>query len=168
MRAVAELINRISKLETRLGGVVRLGSVSHVDPVKQRMRVRLGGTDAQPFLSPWVPYGQTAGAMKFHNPPSVGQQFALFSDNGNMRQAVALPFTWSDQNTSPSQLGNEHVMTFGSVKVSIRDKQLLVEVGGAKFDITDQKITLELGGTRFEWTQSEFNAAASLVNWTTG
>lgn len=166
MKAFAEIINRIAKLETRMGNMVRYGTVSQVDAAKKKMRLRLGSSDEDAFLSPWVSYSQTAGALKIHTPPSVGQQFAMFSDNGNLKQAVAMPFTWKDGNESPSDLGNEHVLTYGSVKMAIRDKQAIIEVGGAKIDVTDQKITFELGGTKVELEAGNFKVAAQQVDWT--
>ncbi|MCZ8101544.1 MAG: phage baseplate assembly protein V [Burkholderiales bacterium] len=168
MISFIQAVSRLLESETRNSNNLRFGTVSEVDPAKQRMRMRLGGTDAEPFLSPWLPYGQTAGALKLHSPPSIGQQFALMSNGGDLRQSVAVPFTWSDENASPSTLGNEHVMTFGSVKMAVREKQVIAEIGPAKIDITDEKITVQVGATKFEWTSAGFTAVSASVDWTKG
>ncbi|MFC5509271.1 hypothetical protein [Bosea massiliensis] len=152
MRTISEIINRIAKIETRISNMVRFGTVAQVDAKRKEVRLRLGSDDSDPFLSPWVPYSQTAGALKIHTPPSVGQPFALMSDNGNMRQSVAVPRTWDNENPSPSEKGDEHVLTFGSVTAAIRGKQVIAEVGGAKFDVTDEKVTILIGGRSVELT----------------
>ena len=111
MREVVELAARIAELERRFSGVMRHGTVEEVDAAKQRIRLSFGkDVDGKPFLSPWVPYAQIAGALKVHTPPSKGQQFTALSPNGDWQQAVALPMTWSDQNQSPSSNGDENVL----------------------------------------------------------
>jgi len=145
MRELVEAVARVAELERRVAGMVRHGTVEQVDPQKQRVRLRLGGTDDKPFIGPWVPYAQIAGALKVHTPPSVGQQMTLLSPTGDPRQAVALPMTWSNQNASPSQKGDEHVLTFGSCRIELRGNEIVVKV---------PRILIECDGSTFELTGS--------------
>lgn len=137
MDALVELFRRIADIERRMANVVRHGTVAEVDP-KGRVRLKIGeNKDGSPFLSPWVPYSQVAGALKVHSPPSVGQQMTLIAPTGDTKQAVALPMTWSNQNTAPSEQGNEHVLTFGQVRL---------DMTGGKLKITAPEIELVAGG----------------------
>lgn len=132
---VLELRQRLQILEGRTARSMRDAPVTHVDPAKGLCRVRLGGTDAEPFLSPWVPYSQMAGAVKGHVPVSVGQNVTLFAPGGDLMQAKVLPFTWSDANASPGS-GADPVLTYGNVKVEVTAGGLKVTVGGTVFDLT--------------------------------
>ena len=167
MRWFSEILQRISKLETRTQNMTRFGTVTHVDPKKQQMRVRLGGTDAKPFLSPWIPYSQTAGAMKFHNPPSVGQQMMVLSDGGNTKQSVGMPMTWKNDNQSPSDKGNEHVMTFGSSTVIIKENEITAKVGPAYITLTQQKLMIVIGNTSIVMDDGSLTGKSFLYNWYT-
>ena len=151
MREVVELAARIAELERRFSGVMRHGTVEEVDPGKQRIRLNFGkDVDGTPFLSPWVPYAQIAGALKVHTPPSKGQQFTALSPNGDWQQAVALPMTWSDRNTSPSSNGNENVLTYGNVTATIKDGLCEVVVGAASLNLTSAAVTIKVGGVNVE------------------
>lgn len=167
MRWLQELLSRISKLETRTQNAVRFGVVTHVDPAKQLMRLRLGGTDAKPFLSPWMPYAQTAGAMKIHNPPSVGQQMMAISDGGNMKQAVGMPMTWSNNNQSPSDKGNEHVMTFGNSTVIVKADEITARVGPAYITLTQQKLMIVIGNTSIVMDDGSLTGKSFQFDWFT-
>lgn len=136
IRELVELLNRVNELERRVSGLMRHGTVHEVDPAKQVMRLRLGDdVKGQPFLSPWIPYAQIAGALKVHTPPSVGQQYTAMSPTGDWQQAVGVPLTWSNDNPSPSDKGDEHVLTFGQVKVTIKEQLLQIEVGSTKWEL---------------------------------
>ncbi len=144
---LVELASRVADIERRLSGAVRHGRVAKVDTKKQRMRLDLGpahGTDGR-FLSPWVPYAQMAGALKVYTPPAEGQQYTLMSPSGDFRQAVALPLTWSDSNPSPSDDPDENVITYGNVRMTLRDDLVQIQVGGVTFKITGDGIDITGG-----------------------
>lgn len=125
---LAHLVVRMAELERAFAGLFRHGTVEEVDPKKQIVRIKLGDDDdGNPFLSPWIPYGQTAGAFKWHNPPSKGQQMTMLAPVGDWPQAIAMPMTWSDDNKSPSEKGDEHVMTFGNVKIVVTGDKVTIE-----------------------------------------
>lgn len=137
MKAIADLVLRVSELERRQANMIRHGPVEEVDPKKQLVRIGLGVDDqGKPILGPWVPYAQIAGAMKVHSVPSKGQNMTMMNPGGDFRQAVCVPMTWSDNNKSPSEKGEEHVLTFGNVNVTIKDGSVKITVGGHSLDIT--------------------------------
>lgn len=145
---LVELASRVAELERRFSGTMRHGTVEEVDPAKQIIRLNFGESDdGKPFLSPWIPYAQTAGALKVHTPPSKGQQFTLLSPTGDWQQAVAIPLTWSDKNKSPSQKGDENVLTFGQVKGTIKEKLVETKVGGTTVKQTDSDLKINTSGT---------------------
>ena len=147
MRELVALVARVAELERRFSGMMRHGTVDQVDPAKQRVRLNFGkDEDGNPFLSPWIPYAQLAGALKVHTPPSKGQQFSSLSPNGDWQQAVALPMTWSNQNASPSNAGDENVLTFGNVRATIKNDQCKIVVGSATFEISGSKVEAKVGG----------------------
>ena len=147
MREIVELAARIAELERRFSGMMRHGTVEEVDPGKHRIRLKFGtDVEGNPFLSPWIPYAQVAGTLKVHVPPSVGQQLTLMAPAGDWQQAVAIPFTWSNQNPAPSNAGDENVLTFGDVRVTLKDGHLEISAAG---------VTLELTGNGFAITGGE-------------
>jgi phage baseplate assembly protein gpV len=153
IRELVELASRVAELERRFSGTMRHGTVEEVDAGKQIVRLNLGkDVDGKPFLSPWIPYAQIAGALKVHTPPSKGQQFTMLSPTGDWQQAVALPMTWSDQNQSPSGSGDENVLTYGNVRVTIKDDLTKVLVGGTEFEITSGQVHIKVGGVTVEIT----------------
>lgn len=126
---LAEILRRTAEIERRVDGVLKQGPVTHVDTKAGTVRVRLGGADGEPFLSPPIPYTQIAGGLKVHAPPTVGQQMTVMSGAGDFRQGIAVPMTWSDSNASPSKKSDENVLTFGDVRVELRDDELLIKIG---------------------------------------
>lgn len=150
---LVELASRIAELERRFSGTMRHGTVAEVDAGKQIVRLNLGkDVEGKPFLSPWIPYAQIAGALKVHTPPSRGQQFTMLSPTGDWQQAIALPMTWSDQNQSPSGNGDENVLTYGNIRATIKDDLTQVHVGGTKFEITSSHVRITVAGVSVEIT----------------
>jgi phage baseplate assembly protein V len=153
MSAFNELVVRVAELERRMSRTKLRGAVTDVDAQKHRIRVRIGGTDDEPMKSPWIPYAQIAGALKLHSVPSVGQQMDVYAPDGVPEQALAIPMTWSDENPSPSQNKDEHVLTFGSVRITLTADKLSAKVGESEVEIksgainvVSQKIFNAVGG----------------------
>lgn len=142
---IVALLERVGELERRVSNSIRHGPVTDVDAKKQLCRLRLNPeTEQEAFKSGWVPYGQMAGAFKFHNPPTVGQNMTLLSPGGDASQSIAVPFTWSDKNPSPGDKEEEHVVTFGDLKISYKKDKLTLSVGSASITIEkDKNILME-------------------------
>lgn len=131
-----DLAFRIAILEQRLASMVRHGPAAEVNAAEGWVRLNLGEGEDGPLLSPKINYAQMAGGLKLHAPPTVGQNMTIIAPNGDMRQAIAVPMTWSDQNESPSDKADENVLTFGSVRIALTDGGVKVTVGGFSIDIT--------------------------------
>lgn len=149
IREIVELVARVTDLERRVAGVMRHGKVAEVDPGRQRMRLDFGPTHGGQgrFLSPWLPYAQFSGALRVHTPPTVGQQFAVMSPSGDFQQAVAVPLTHHAGNPSPSTAGDENVITYGNVRMTLADDLVHVDVGGSLLKMTAAEITLSTNGS---------------------
>ena len=151
MREIVELAARIAELERRFSGMMRHGTVEEVDTSRHRVRLKFGtDVEGKPFLSPWIPYTQVAGALKIHVPPSVGQQFTLMAPAGDWQLAVAVPFTWSNQNAAPSESGEENVITFGDVRVTLKDGLLEVTTAGVTVALTSDGLAITGGQFRHD------------------
>ena len=130
MRELAAVHASVAREEARGANSLRPGVVTHVDvsnPAAPRVRLRLGGTEAEPFLSPWVPFGQSAGALKLHSP----QQMVLHAPSGVWEQGYAQPLGFSQAQPSPSSSADEHVLTFGEVRIELGLDRLEFQVGPA-------------------------------------
>lgn len=150
---IVKLTQRIAELERRVRGMHRAGTVVEVDPAAGTVRLKLGeGRDGEPYLSAPIPYVQTAGAMKFHNPPSVGQQMAVFSPDGDLRQAIAQPLGFSDAEVSPESAGDAHVMTFGAVRLTLKGGELSVSIDGVTVKISGSGLSVTGGGVSHNGT----------------
>jgi phage baseplate assembly protein V len=138
---LVEIYGKLAELERRQANMIRHGRVTDVDAKKQLVRIRLNPDDEQETLkSGWVPYSNFGGEYKFHNPPSVGQNMTLMSPGGDPRQSIAMPFTWCNQFSSPSDKQDEHVIKFGDFKMTIKKDNLKIEVGNSSIEMTKDKI----------------------------
>lgn len=140
------LAQRVENLERLMRGAFRQGTVSEVDPGAGTVRLKFGENEHGEFLSAPIPYAQTAGALKVHSPPSAGQQMIAMSPGGDLRQAVAMPLGFSEENASPSGAGDQHVMTFGSVAMQLSGDGLSVLVGGVSVLIDGSGFHVTGGG----------------------
>lgn len=148
---LVDMIRRTAEIERRLDGIVKQGPVAEVDPAAGTVRIRLNEAGAaEPFLSPPIPYAQLAGALKVHTPPSVGQQMTIVSGAGDFRQGLAVPMTWSDQNAAPSDKADEHVLTFGDVRLDLKADSLTITVGGVTLAISGSGVAVSGGEVRHD------------------
>jgi phage baseplate assembly protein gpV len=132
------LRRRITELERRQRGQMRTGVVDEVDPGNGRARVRLLDSDP-PFVTGWIPWSEpTAGANRTHNPPSVGQQVMLFSESGDLHDAVIHGSLNSTAHPRPSGAGDEHVL------LAVGDARIAVSGGGSSLALTVGGVTLTL------------------------
>lgn len=68
--------------------------------------------------------------------PSVGEAVTLRSESGDIRQAAASQFHWTEDNQSPSDDGEIHKLTFGDVSITLSSSGLQLVAGGTTFDFT--------------------------------
>ncbi|RWC91652.1 MAG: hypothetical protein EOS72_03075 [Mesorhizobium sp.] len=140
-RILRSVFERLQEQERRLAGGQWTGQVNQVDAQKHVIRMVLGqDDDGNDVLSPWLPVGQVAGALKLHSMPSVGQVVSARSEGGDLEQAIIEPYHWTDENPSPSQNADEHKLTFGNITVTMVDGSLKFQVGGTTVEITGSKL----------------------------
>lgn len=140
LRAIFE---RLQEIERRSAGAQWTGKVKQVDAEKHTIRMVLGkDEDGNEVLSPWLPVSQVAGKLKIHSMPSVGQVVTGRAEGGDLEQAVIDPYHWTDENPSPSNDEDEHVLTLGSVRVTLTDGGIKAEVGGTSVELTGGELKM--------------------------
>lgn len=149
---IAALARRIIELERRVNGQARVGTVVEVDAGAGLARVRLTGGDT-PFLTGWIPWEEAAaGANRTHVPPSVGQQVSLWSETGDLADAVIRGSVNSEANARPSAAGDEYVLLSvgeASVTVSGGGSQMVLRVGPSSITLTPAGIVAD--APRIDW-----------------
>jgi phage baseplate assembly protein V len=147
VRLIVDMVQRVHALEHRVSSQIRQGTISDVDNTKHRVRVMLDEPGAEPFKSGWMPAAQFAApgkGLKAHTPMTVGQSVTIFAPAGELRQAVAVPFTWSDQAPAPGS--DDHpVLTFGDWNIDAKGDEITVTTPKLKIISGDTVIAIEDG-----------------------
>lgn len=162
MRRSLDLEGQVADLQRRVSAMMQPGPVAAVDRAGHRVRLRIGGDDDRPLLSPWIPYGQIAGALKVHTPPTIGQQMHIFSPSGDPRLGVAMPLGWSNAEPAPDT-GDHPVVTFGPSRVELDAEGLKITIGGLAVTLTAEAFRVTLGGSEFTVTTDQILAKAQEV-----
>lgn len=146
--AFTAVARRLAELERRVDNAQHFGTVDEVDPARQMVRLDLGGG----LRSPWVPYGQSAGALKVHAPPSVGQQMALASPSGDLTQGFVTPLSFTTGQPSPSSAGDINTLTFGQIRIDLAREAITITAGGVMVTISAEGLSVEGGVVRHDGT----------------
>lgn len=137
----------------RIAGAEVKGKVKEVDVKKHMARIIIGqDADGNEVLSPWLPYRQTAGALKIKSDPSVGQVMAIRSEGGDLEQGTLDAFWFNEDNAAPSDTEGEHVLTLGDVRVTLTDSGISVKVGGTTVTISGDGLDVDGGHVRNDGT----------------
>lgn len=141
-------------LERRVANMVRVGTVMEVDLPGKRVRIRSGDIETA-----WVrwPAGRAGTGKRRWDPPEVGEQVAMVSPSGDMRQAIVLPGMYQDAHDAPSASGDKDHVTYGDGTVIEYDRgshTLLADLGDAKILANRSKIELTIGSTKLTLTGS--------------
>lgn len=162
---LVEAFQRIQQLEHRTARMFRPATVAEVDNAKQRVRVHLDEPEANRVLSPWLPHAQFAApdnGLKAHTPMKQGQAVSLLAAAGELRQAVVLPFTWSD--AAPSPGSEDHpVLTFGQWKVEAKGDSIKASFGGSSLELTPSAFEVNVNGASIKLDADAFRMIAKLV-----
>lgn len=141
IQAIRDLAARVSEVERQNAASSRRGVVAEVDAAAGTVRLDLGDG----MLSPAIPYGQFAGALKVHTPPTVGQLMTLTAPSGEMEQGLAIPTSFGGGNDAPSSAGDSNAITFGAVRIDIGAEAATVTVGGVSMVISDAGVEITGG-----------------------
>lgn len=146
--AIRALAQKIAELERKIAAAHRQGVVSVVDPAQGLVRLDLGDG----MLSPWVPYVQAAGALKVHSPPSPGQIMTIMSPSGETAQGFAVALSFGAGNESPSTAGDEHVLTFGAVRIELTAEGVMISAGGVTLTVSAAGVAVTGGHVTHDGT----------------
>ena len=114
--------------DRRLHGVIRIGTVTSVDPEAARAKVSLGGESETASL-PWSV--SAAGGVKVWAPVSVGEQVVIASPGGDTSQGVIIGRLFSSANAAPSIDGAEHLIKVGGSSISVKDGEIILSSNGS-------------------------------------
>lgn len=115
----------MAEMERRLANVMRIATITEVDPGAARARVSFGG-EAQ---SAWLPFAiARAGGARVWAPPTQGEQVTVLSPGGDTAQGVIMGSLYSNAGTAPSSDGEAYRIDLpGGV---------VIEVSGGAISIT--------------------------------
>lgn len=158
-----QLAKRVADLERRVSSGLQYGTVSSVDPAAGTVRIVLASGPAGDVISGPIPYAQTAGAVKIHSPPSEGQQMMVMSPGGDIRQAIAMPMTFSNAEASPGAAGDTHVLTFGDLVMTMQGGSLILAIGGMTAAFDGAQVIFTVGGVATTISASGFSVDGGQV-----
>lgn len=125
--------------DRRLAGVIRVGTVTAVDPATARCRVNLGGNTE----SAWIPFpSPRAGAIQIWAPPSVGEQVVVASPGGDTTQGLVVASLASGGAPAPSADGGAFVIQIGGSTVTITADGISLSSNGSTLTVDAAGITL--------------------------
>lgn len=120
----------LAEIERRLANTIRMGTVKEVDAQAGKARVEIAkNAEGQPVLTPLLKWSEHAGKIKTWIPLVEGEQVMVVAPSGDLAQGWIVPGGFSDANPSPSQDGEEAVVTLGQVRVTLREDQVKAAIG---------------------------------------
>jgi phage baseplate assembly protein gpV len=179
-----EALTRIAEVERKIDNLFRHGPVTERKKIDGRwfVRMRVGGQDTDPFLSPWIPYVSPNGGpqgLNVHRVPKEGEQLTLLSPAGDFQQGVATSLFWSNQHPPPSDDPDAVVITHPKFKLTLKDgvlkidtsekiefnstQEIKFEVGGSTLTMDTSKITSVVGGSALLVEGGKIRATASRI-----
>lgn len=141
MNHLARIASRLSELQRQMAASHRQGTVAAVDATRGLVRLDLGDG----MLSPWIPYVQTAGALRVHSPPSAGQLMAMIAPSGETEQGFATALSFGAGNVPPSTAPDQHVIAFGDVLLTLSAEGLTAVIGGVTLSVTADGVAITGG-----------------------
>lgn len=107
---MGKLSEQVTETNRLLHNIASVGVVSAVNAAAGKMRLKIGDNETD-----WVTIPSIAcGELKIWRCPTVGEQFAVLSESGNLGNAIALIALSSDDYPHPSNNPNEIVVQFPS------------------------------------------------------
>jgi phage baseplate assembly protein V len=163
-----EALTRIAEVERKIDNLFRHGPVTERKKIEGRwfVRMRVGGQDADPFLSPWIPYVSPNGGpqgLNVHRVPKEGEQLTLLSPAGDFQQGVATSLFWSNQHPPPSDDPDAVVITHPDFKLTLKEGKLVIDTAQEVEVNAKTKIALKVGGATLEITSDTISAVATAV-----
>ncbi len=123
-RTILSLSEEVARLRRIVARSVRFGTVSEVDHERARARLLISDPDGEDFKTPWLPWAETAGAIRSWAPPSVGQQMIVQAPNGDLMAGMLIPATFSDAIPAPSKDAGTYMVQVGQTSITIADGRI--------------------------------------------
>ena len=131
-----------SEADRRLANVVRVATITAVDPGAGRARVRFGG-DTE---SAWLPFpSPRAGAIQVWAPPSIGEQVVVTCPSGDTAQGLIVASLSSGAAPPPSAAGDAFVVQVGDASIEITADGLTLTAGGVSLAVTGGGVSITGG-----------------------
>ncbi|WP_417329570.1 phage baseplate assembly protein V [Halomonas cupida] len=90
------------ELQRLIHNLIRLGTIAEVDHARARVRVQSGE-----LLTNWLPWVEArAGATRDWDPPTEGEQVAVFSPGGDPAAGFVITGLFSDAHPAPADSSN--------------------------------------------------------------
>lgn len=125
--------------DRRLASLIRMGTVTQVDPGAARCKVNFGGETE----SAWLPFpSPRAGAIQIWAPPSVGEQVVVASPGGDTAQGFVVASLASDGAPAPSADGAAFVVEIGDSTVTITAEGVTLVSNGSTIEINGDGVTI--------------------------
>lgn len=129
----------LEMLKTAFGKSLQVGPVEIIDKDKG-YRLRLGGSDEDPFLSPFYPHPETG---KTSIPLKKGQIVGVVNPSGDPRQGFMIRGGYSGDHKSPNDNMDANVFDDAGVRLEVKDGILHVS---ANSKVVVNAPSVELGG----------------------
>ena len=122
-----------------LNNVVSTGTVLEVDAANKKMRLEIGENQTD-----WVKIpAMASGALKIWRCPSVGEQFAVISESGNLGNAVPIIAIPTDDDSGISGTEDEIIVDFpsGSLLINQQTGEATFKLKKLTFDVEEVEFT---------------------------
>lgn len=125
--------------DRRLHSIVRIGTVTEVDPSTGRARVSLGGE----AVTNWIPFTAVrAGGLNSWQPVTAGEQVVVISPGGDTAQGIIVGSLHSSATPAPSSDGGEFRFEIGGSTLSITSDAILLSSNGSTLQLDAGGIAL--------------------------
>ena len=102
-----DLIEKVARLEERLGNMFRFGTVDEVKDDKLRMKWAEKGADGKPLLGPWINTGNQRGGSRERRYYKKGQSLVSLNVSGDPAHGLLLPYAPNDSFKAPAHAGKD-------------------------------------------------------------
>jgi hypothetical protein len=126
-----KFLERFAQLEHRVDNLIQPAIVKERD-LEKGVRYQIGGTDSEPYLSPWTKPSDKSGTTAFL--PQIGAKALLISPAGDLNQAASIPHGHSDDHKNPATDKDEFVLlNQGNVRISALNGVFTIKAGDTTF-----------------------------------
>ena len=127
-----------NQLNRQFQNMAGIGTVIAVDASIGKIRLKVGDNETDWISIPAI----AAGIVKIWRCPSIGEQFSLTAQGGELINSVAQTALWSEENPPPSQNPDE-------VFIQLGDHNIIVNVAKGEAHFSLQKCIFDVAETIF-------------------